>query len=152
MNKDALTGVVLSLAMLAVILFGVSRWGDHREAIGRAKCEAESTAVAKAADSTNRAKEAALKIQVEMAVRNAEERQRTFQADASRARAESERLRGDLKVSRSQLSRASADAVREYAATLGDVFSECSAEVEEVARKATGHAIDSLMLQEAWAK
>lgn len=53
--KESVTTLVMVLVFCAVSWFGVSRWGDHREAIGRAKCEAESTAVAKAADSTNRA-------------------------------------------------------------------------------------------------
>lgn len=40
--------------------------------------------------------------------------------------------------------------VRDYAATATTVFSECSVALEEMARKADGHALDARTLIESW--
>lgn len=61
-------------------------------------------------------------------------------------------LRDDLANQRRDLSTASLDAVRKYAATANTVFGECKAEVERLAGEASGHATDSLMYQRAWPK
>ncbi|MEG7697726.1 hypothetical protein U2181_15280, partial [Listeria monocytogenes] len=59
-------------------------------------------------------------------------------------------LRDDLASQRSDLSSASLDSCRNYAATLNTVFAECNATVGELAKEAEGHASDSLTLQRAW--
>lgn len=40
--------------------------------------------------------------------------------------------------------------VRDYAATTTAVFGECTVALEEMARKADGHALDARTLKEAW--
>ena len=70
--------------------------------------------------------------------------------DAERARAVADGLRGDLAAARLQLPDAACPAVRQHAATLGELFGECSAEVGRLAGQAQGHAIDTLKLLEAW--
>jgi hypothetical protein len=75
----------------------------------------------------------------------------TALANAVRAAGvERDRLRDELSKASVQLPDASCTSVRQHAATLSDVFGECAAEIERVAGPASGHAADSLMLQEAW--
>ena len=59
-------------------------------------------------------------------------------------------LRNDLATARAAMPDASCDSIRLHAATINDVFGECAAEIEGLAGTATGHAIDTLKLLEAW--
>jgi len=71
-------------------------------------------------------------------------------ADSARRAAVS--LRDQLAAARADLSSATLDAARNYAAALSDVFGQCVDEYRGLAEKATGHASDSLMYQSAWPK
>jgi len=59
-------------------------------------------------------------------------------------------LRNQLEVASNSMSTASCDSIRNYTTTLNNVFGECSAALTDLARQADEHAIDALMLQEAW--
>lgn len=70
---------------------------------------------------------------------------------ASAARAESERLRNQI-ASASSVSTATVASLRAYTTTLTTVFGECVRDLEELAKTADGHALDSRTLRGAWPK
>jgi uncharacterized protein GlcG (DUF336 family) len=70
---------------------------------------------------------------------------------ASNARTELERLRRKLQADSSGVSKATHQSLAKYTSTLQTVFAECGAELEEMARKADGHALDARTLKDAWA-
>lgn len=84
------------------------------------------------------------------ATNEAIERERGLRAAAAVARAESERLSGELEATRIALATAPIEAVRLYAATATAVFDDCQRAYQGMAREADGHASDSLMYQRAW--
>jgi hypothetical protein len=73
-------------------------------------------------------------------------------AAAASARRERDGLRDDLAASRVAIASASISSLREHTSTLTTVFEQCSAELEEMARHADGHATDTVMLLNAWPK
>jgi hypothetical protein len=84
------------------------------------------------------------------ALKAATARAQRAEAAASGARVVGDGMRTELAQARRDLSSASLDAVRKYAAAVNTVFGECTDAVERLARAATGHASDSLMYQQAW--
>jgi ABC-type phosphate transport system auxiliary subunit len=82
----------------------------------------------------------------------AQARQSALSRAAAAVRVERDGLRDELAASRVQLPDASCTSVRQHAATLSDVFGECAAEIEGLAGPASGHASDSLKLQQSWPK
>lgn len=66
------------------------------------------------------------------------------------ARAAAERLRGSLQDAGARISAASRPAVDAYAATVTELFSQCTTEVTELARAADGHALDASTCTAAW--
>lgn len=86
------------------------------------------------------------------AERLAATRQSALARDAAAARNERDGLRDELAASRVQLSDASCASVRDHAATLNTVLGRCTDRLERMAQAASGHAIDSLKLQESWPK
>lgn len=123
----------------------------HTQAAWDAATVAQQAEAAKQ-EQARRAKELKLHQQVIEAQNAAIERNKKNQAAIAAARAESDSLRGDLAAAKSKLSSASADAVRNYAATVSDILGECSQRYTAVAGKADGHAGDVMLLQEAWPK
>lgn len=121
----------------------------HTQAAWDAATVAQQTEAAKQ-EQANRAKELKLHQQVIEAQNAAIERNKKNQAAIAAARAESDSLRGDLAATRAKLSSASADAVRNYAATVSDILGECARDYQSMAEKADGHAGDVMLLQEAW--
>lgn len=74
-------------------------------------------------------------------------------ADAlAAARVELDGLRRDLSDARARIATAPVAALREYAATVGELYGECEAELAETAAKATGHASDVQLILEAFPK
>jgi hypothetical protein len=71
---------------------------------------------------------------------------------AAAARSDVDSLRDQLAAATSRLSSATDAAVREYAATAGTLFSECTKALAELAGKADGHATDAATLEAAWPK
>ena len=69
---------------------------------------------------------------------------------AASARVERDRLRDQVTSSASRLSSATLASTRNYSATLSILLSECSGNLEEMAKNADGHALDSRTLREAW--
>lgn len=142
---------ILALAAFAAALmaFGYVR-GLHA---GEAKLDAyvvaqqaatikEQVAAATKTRAMQAQKDEALRVATARAQRNA--------ADAADARGAAVSLRDELADTKRKLSSASLDAVRQYAATLSDVFEQCVSRYTGVAEKAGGHASDTLMLEQAW--
>lgn len=120
-----------------------ARWDAAKVVQQRALLAAQSAAAAKTL---------ALQQEKDEAVNAAAQREKKLRSDLAAARATGNGLRDDLAAARSDLSRASVTSLRAYTATLGAVFSECTAEVERLAAAAQGHASDALTLEQAWPK
>ena len=86
------------------------------------------------------------------AERNHQVRLTAMARSAAAARNERDGLRDELAASRLQLPDASCTAVRDHAATLNTVLGRCTDRLERMAEAASGHATDSLKLQESWPK
>ena len=102
-------------------------------------------ATEKAAQETTR-----LQKEKDDAIAKAQEQIKVNADAAAAARRERDGLRDDLAASRVAIANASIGSLREHASTLTTVFEQCSAELEEMARVADGHATDAVMLLNAW--
>ena len=80
----------------------------------------------------------------------ARKRENLLQSQLATLRVSADSLRDDLATYRSQLPSASCDAVRVYADSVTELFSQCSRAIGDLAGKADGHAGDALTLQQAW--
>lgn len=113
--------------------------------IEAANSQAVAEATAKAMDESTRMqrkKDDALKQAQQAALVNARS------ADA--ARAERDGLRDQLDTAASNLPSATCAAARDYGATATAVLAECGAALEDLARKADGHALDARTLIQSW--
>ena len=107
--------------------------------------EATTKAVKEAADKT-----AADQKRKDDALEKAQIQARQNAASAAAARSIASSLREQLATARTSLPQASCEAIRNYAATLGTVFGQCTQRLTEMAGYADGHAADQLMLERAW--
>ena len=145
-------GVVKFLAFAAVVvlcLLGLSRYNAHQQQIGYDKAKAEYTAlmaekVAAAAKET-----AALNTQLEVARNDAVKREQALRSVAAASAASDARLRNTVADLRSRLSNAPAEAARNAASALADVFGDCEAKYRELAEIADRHASDVKTLMDA---
>ena len=141
---------LLYAAIAAALVVGYLAWADHigdvRETAVLAKVEKE-----RAVENARNAQITAdMQKRKDDAITEANTRALANKAAADKLAAVNRGLRDDLADQRRDLSTASIDAVRKYAATANAVFGECSAEVERLAGEAAGHASDSLMYQASW--
>lgn len=139
-------------AAVVIFLIVVNIWEHKIDKRGYDRAQAEYTKAALVASEASRKRERELVQQVEDAQNEHRKVETELLAAANAAQSERDRMRDDLAISRSRLSTAASDAVRKYAATLTDVFGECSAQLEEMAGIAAKHAAESMMLQQAWPK
>jgi hypothetical protein len=148
------TNIRLILTVTAVVVAGLAGWTTNgwrlNAQIDRMVSE-HSVALAKANEQAlvgyvamERKKQEALNEANRIAQRNA--------AAAATARADADRLRNDLAASNASMPTATLASVRRYATAVNSVFAECVREVEDLAKKADGHALDSRTLVEAWPK
>ena len=84
------------------------------------------------------------------AIKSAQARAATLQADAGRATAAADGLRKQLATANLRIATATRTAVDEYAATAGELLNSCTAEYRAVAAAADGHANDARLISEAW--
>lgn len=143
---------LLMAGLIATLIAGYFAWANHQQDIGYERAKSEYTAAALIEQQKSAKITADWQKQKDEAINHATTRAIKAKADADRLRSVNGGLRDDLASARSQLSSASEDAVLKYSATLNTVFGECSAEVERLAGEASGHASDSLMLQQSWPK
>ena len=111
----------------------------------RSAAEAQTSAVEQAQE-VERERYRQLQL-AEQAARTREQRHRDA---AAAARAESDGLRDDITRIRSELSRRTDAAVREYAATAGELLGECSERYQRMADTAQRHADDVKLLLDSW--
>jgi len=139
-------------AAVVIFLIVVNIWENKIDQRGYDRAQNEYNKKALVASEASRERERQLVQQVQDAQNEHRKVETALLAAATAAQSDRDRMRDDLAISRSRLSTAASDAVRKYAATLTDVFGECSAQLEEMAGIAAKHAADSLMLQQAWPK
>jgi hypothetical protein len=112
---------------------------EHSQALAQANADALAKYTA-----MERKKQEALDEANRIAQRNA--------AAAATARADADRLRNDLTTANSRLSTATIASLRNYTAAVNLIFAECVREIEDMAKAADGHALDSRTLMQAWPK
>lgn len=95
---------------------------------------------------------ARMQAQKDEALREANAQAQRNAAAAAAARRESDGLRTQLTETRLRMSSSTCASVREHAATLNTVFSQCVGRLEDLARDADGHALDARTLIRAWPK
>lgn len=142
---------------LAVFLLGASlaatgtwkvqswRYGEQIASMKQEASEATTKAVKAAMDKTLTDQK-----RKDDALIEANKRAQYNAVAATRARGAADSLRDELAEARVDLSSATIDAARNYAAAISDVFGQCVDEYRGLAEKASGHASDSLMYQKAW--
>ena len=84
------------------------------------------------------------------AIKSAQVRAVTLQADAGRATAAADGLRKQLATANMRITTASRATVDEYAATAGELLNSCTAEYRAVAAAADEHANAQRLMLEAW--
>lgn len=98
------------------------------------------------------ARTVALQAAKDKALKAAAVRQSALTRAAAAVRDERDGLRDELAASTRALPDASCASVREYSATANSVFGLCADRLERMASEASGHASDSLTLQQSWPK
>jgi hypothetical protein len=144
MNPYVIGGVAVA-AFSAGFMVNGWRLNAQISEIEAANSKAVAEATAKAMDESTRMqrkKDDALKQAQQAALANARS------ADA--ARAERDGLRDQLDTAASNLPGATCAAARDYGATATAVLGECGAALEDLARKADGHALDARTLIQSW--
>lgn len=96
-----------------------------------------------------RVQEANWRRKTEEAVALANDKARALAASALSNRRMVDGLRWEISNA-NRLAEGSESAARQYAATLGKLFGECSESYREMAERAEGHAIDAERLRAAW--
>jgi hypothetical protein len=114
--------------------------------------EIETTNAAAVVEATKAVAAEATRLQgkKDNALKAAQDQIRKNAIAADDARAELDRLRGETNRAASAIPTATCTSVRNYAATTTSIFRECSIALEDMARKADGHAVDSKALRDAW--
>lgn len=142
----------LAAAALALWLAFTAGWavqGWRKDAVLQQWLAAAAQA-GREAEAAARKKEAALTQQLEEARHAAVKREETLRRDAGAARDAADGLRGELAAIRRSLPGLAADAVRQYADTLADVFGACTDRYRELAEEAGRVESDRQTLMDAW--
>ena len=84
------------------------------------------------------------------ALKAAQEQVRKNALAADAARVELHRVRIEADRATAAIPTATCSSVKQYATTVTSVFGECTVALEDMARKADGHAVDSKALTDAW--
>jgi len=138
---------IIAAAVSAMLGFYVG----HGLATG--KCDSDKLEAAKAYASQfemARRQEHEWQTKYQLGVEDARKREKQLALDAAAAAGAAAGLRHTVAGLRTDLSNASADAVRNTADTALAVFSECAAEVGSLAAAADGHASDSDICRAVW--
>jgi uncharacterized protein YukE len=113
------------------------------------RMKAEYEAAATAASESALARYRSLEQQKQEALDAAATRLQQNAAAARAARTDAERLRKQIATAE-RVSSATIRSLRDYTTSLAAVFAECIGELEVVAGKADGHALDTEKLHRAW--
>lgn len=147
MIQGYIISAVLGSAIASGAVWKVQEW-RYSAQIDRIKT-AYAVEVADAV-SQARADEARYFKQVQEAEREAAEEAIRNERIVERTRTESDRLRGDLEALRRRVPDLTRVTVVERVTTLTDVFGECVARYQDLARKADRHVADIRKLKAAW--
>lgn len=142
--------VAAGLIGAAIAATGAWKVQDWRYTGQIAKIEKAYADAALKAQEAAKAKTKELQRQKDEAINDATKRAQRNAAAATAARADADGLRDQLAAARRELPNTSCAAARNYAATLSDVFGNCTRVLERISAEADGHASDSLMYQQAW--
>jgi predicted metal-dependent hydrolase len=114
--------------------------------------EIETTNAAAVVEATKAVAAEATRLQgkKDNALKLAQEQVRKNAVAADAARIELHRVRVEADRATAAIPTATCTSVRNYAATVTSVFGECTVALEDMARKADGHAVDSKALTDAW--
>ena len=136
---------------IAVVAFlsGFTIQGWRMDAI-IADMKTANTAALTIATSQSLEEAARLQGKKDDALKFAQEQVRKNALAADAARIELHRVRVEADRAAAAIPTATCTSVRNYAATATSVFGECTVALENMARKADGHAIDSKALRDAW--
>lgn len=121
------------------------RYGEQIATMQKEAAEATTKAVQEA-----REEERADQKRINDALREANLRAQKNQALARALDGDIDRLRAQLATDTANLSQASLEASRKYAATVAELFGSCTKEYLDMAGKAQGHAEDARLMREAW--
>lgn len=136
-----------TVGFAAIIGLSAYSYGFHK---GQQHSATKHGVEALRASEAARALERQWQVQFQKAQHEAKIREDKIQADVDSVRAERDRLRKQLTANRASLPAVSRHTVIEYAATLGDIFEQCTKRLEEVARSADGHVRDVRLLSEVY--
>lgn len=153
MNSLSMRPLVLVVALASAAAFGGwAAWSVNGWRLGEqiTALERDQALTAEAASETARFKERAWSKQLEEARNAATKREATLRADAAAARGAVDGLRGDLAELRRTLPDLAADACRQRADALADVFGQCAARYSELAEKADRLVSDRQSLMDGW--
>lgn len=139
--------VLLGGAIAATSAWGIQGWRlggqiaalQAQHAAAQAKAEADARAAQLTIDTT-----------YQEALNAARTREVSLRRERDAARTESDGLREQSLDAARRLADAPPAAVREYAATAGELFADCGRSYQELASTADGHAADVRTLIEAW--
>lgn len=146
MNLTLITHLlVAAVAAVCAWAFQGARWHADVADIRLEASGEKLQAVTKA-----RADERAINKTYQEALNAARTREISLRRDRDTARAESDGLRDQAAEAARRLAAAPTEAVREYAATVNELFADCSRSHQELAGKADGHAADVRTLMDAW--
>lgn len=141
---------LIAAAIAAVAAAGAWSFQEARYGKQIADIHAEHSLALAAATAGAHAETLRLQEIVNAAERKNQVRIATLRRDRDRAHAVIDGLRNDLATARVALPDATCTSVRDYTATLADVFGECTAEVGRLAETADRHSLDAARLIEAW--
>ena len=141
----------IALLVSAAVAFGAAwktqdwRYGEQIENIKYEQSEAARKMFESAQQEHDRQQ-----AKKDEALNEANERAKQNALAAASASRTANSLRDQLATARSELSQATAEAARNYAATLSTVVADCSARLIEVAKAADQYASDLKTLEDAW--
>lgn len=146
MNITLIATAAASLVTaVAVWSFQGYRYGEQIATMQKEAAEATTKAVKAAMDKTQADQE-----RKDNALKEANLRSQKNALAAAAANRANDSLRDQLATARAGLPQATCEAARNYAATLSDVFGQCTERLTELAAKADGHASDAKTLDQAW--
>lgn len=148
----------LLAAVLAALALAGWQWREATAArveLAEARADfakRESTAAKEYAGQIRQAQADTISMQrnADEAIRKAQARAVQLAAATDLARTESRGLRDDLAAAEVRLSRASIEAVRQYASAANSVLDDCRGALQGMAEKAAGHESDVRTLIDAW--
>ena len=144
-NRFLASGLIATL-----LLAGLQTWRLDRERLAHEQTKVEHATAAQKAIAQVVAETQRMQDAKDRAITEAEEVAKRNAAAAARANRERDRLRNELRASRSALANSTTASVVNYADTLSTVFEHCVREYLDLATKADGHALDAQKLYEGW--